>query len=210
MDGKPLIQWTIEQAISSTQVGRVVVSSDDDQILAIAKSLNCETVRRPSDLASDEAPVSAAISHLLDKLSVKDGDFNSLLLLEPTSPLRPTGFIDFCLSQYLAHPSAESVVSVAAIEGQHPDFSMMLDNDGIVHASTGGALVHKRRQELEPIYFLEGSLYATTIKNFREHNSMYGSRTLGIIVEKWQSFEVDDIDDFTIVEALMKAHIDEL
>jgi N-acylneuraminate cytidylyltransferase/CMP-N,N'-diacetyllegionaminic acid synthase len=210
MNGKPLIQWTIEQALRSRGIGRVVVSSDDEQVLSIARSLSCETVNRPSELANDETPVSEAISHALDELDIKDSDFNSIVLLEPTSPLRPAGFIDSCLTKFLSNPSFKSAVSVAKVEGQHPDFSMSLEVDGTVNSLVGESLLHKRRQDLEPIYFLEGSLYATTAANFREHNAMYGVDTLGIIVEKWQSFEVDDMDDFTVVEALMREHINEL
>jgi len=210
MMGKPLLQWTAEQAQRSSLVGRLVISSDDPDVLELGRLLGIEVLDRPSELAKDETSTSAVITHVLDELNIRNHEYQALVLLEPTSPLRPIGFIDQCLTEFWLHPNQKSAVSISRIEGQHPDFSMALSDNGIISPSTGETLQHKRRQDVERIYFLEGSFYATTLSNFRESSAIYGADTLGIIVEKWQSFEVDDIDDFIIVEALMKAHFDEL
>lgn len=210
MMGKPLVQWTGEQAQRSSRIGRLVISTDDEAVLELGRLLDIEVLARPSELASDEASVSSVITHVLDELNIHNDEYQAVVLLEPTSPLRPIGFIDRCLDEFWANPGLISAVSIAEVEGQHPDFSMSLSDDGFIRPAAKEGLQHKRRQDVKPVYFLEGSFYATTLSNFRETRALHSTHTLGIVVEKWQSFEVDDLDDFIIIEALMKAHFDEL
>lgn len=198
--GRPLVEWSILQALNAKNVGTVIVSSDDDRVLKIARELGAIAVTRPTYLASDSSPVGEALIHSLEESSLVEDDV-TVVMLEPTSPLRPRGFIDESLEKYWTS-GLDSAVSLGKTESQHPLFSVVLDGNSIVSRSDGGSLTYLRRQDVPDVYFLDGSFYATRLKHLRISGQMYSERTLGIPVEKWQQIEIDDIDDFRVAESL--------
>ena len=82
--GKPLIAWTIEAGLKSKYIDKVIVTSDDDEILDIAKQYGSDTIKRPDKLASDTATSFDAIKHTIDNVE----KYDYIILLQPTSPLR--------------------------------------------------------------------------------------------------------------------------
>lgn len=142
--GRPLIQWTIDAARASRYVDRLVLSSDDRAIIEVALSGGCEVpFRRDSALASDEA---SSIDVVIDALQ-RVPDYDIVLLLQPTSPLRNTADIDGAL-ELLAASAAPACVSVRAAE-EHPYWTFRLDDAGRLRRyaePAGGLPLH--RQEL--------------------------------------------------------------
>lgn len=104
--GKPLIWWTISEAMKSQALNRVVVSTDDPEIFALATEMDCEVVHRPAWMASDDAPIYLEIFRLIDLYSPE-----WVVLLQPTSPLRTVDDIDACVTKCIRAP-APSLVSV--------------------------------------------------------------------------------------------------
>ena len=128
-------------------------------------------------------------------------EFELLMLLEPTSPLREVSDIDNSLSQLESNKQARSIAGVCEVEAQHPDFLVKLEK-GLMRPFTTFEV--KRRQELSELYFFEGTVYAAEVEYLRESRTFYGNHTLAYVVSKQKSIEIDDEVDFVIAEVLMK------
>jgi CMP-N-acetylneuraminic acid synthetase len=160
-------------------------------------------------MATDESPVVTSLLHAIDLLLPSASSELTVVLLEPTSPLRPKGFIDQALNAYWTS-GACSAVSVGKSGSQHPSFSVKMTPKGFISQYDGAQLSHLRRQDAAEVYFLEGSFYATRLEFLRKSGEVYSGTILGITVKKWQEIEIDDLDDFTMAESLGTLHSNEL
>jgi N-acylneuraminate cytidylyltransferase/CMP-N,N'-diacetyllegionaminic acid synthase len=205
---RPLIAWTISTALEAAKQrpGRVVVSTDDQAIADVARQAGAEIpFMRPSHLASDEASSMDVVLHALDHFEAGGETFDLLCMLEATSPQRSVRDLVEAMDRLTRTEGAESIVGVCRCESGHPAFLARMDDKRFISPLSGGSFVFKRRQEIDDVFFFEGSLYISTVKALRERRSFYHERTLGFEMPKWKSFEVDDITDFVIIEALMRA-----
>lgn len=200
-NGLPLAEWTMRQAKDSKSLSRVIVSSDDDEILALGEEYGFISIKRPAELATDDAPIGAAIMDAISRSGIEIIDSDVIVLLEPTSPLRPKGFIDGCVEKFLAS-DANSSVSIGLSNSQHPLFSLVRKPNGELIRYDGQDLRYIRRQELENVHFLDGSFYSTELGQLKRSSQMYGGKVLGLPVEKWQEVEIDDEIDFAVAERL--------
>jgi CMP-N,N'-diacetyllegionaminic acid synthase len=204
LNGKPLIAWTIDEAKASKMISKVIVSTDDKEIARVAEGYGAEVpFYRPAELASDTATSMDVIIHALDFFAAKGEHFDVVMMLEPTSPLRERADIDKALQMLASTEGAESVVGICKSEASHPDFLVTLTGEGFLRSKAD--FIVKRRQELEDVYFYEGTLYASYVDVLRKKRNFYHNNTLGYIVPRWKSFEVDDMLDMVIIEAVMKA-----
>ena len=204
--GKPLLAWPIEAARASRYVDRVVISTDSAEFAALAQAAGADVpFLRPAEHASDTAPSIAFIEHALDTLAAAGDRYDLLVLLEPTSPLTEAVDIDAALEALVAaRPRAESIVGVTALVSTHPAFAVRLDAQGLMQpyaAASFGLL--PRRQDTEPLYSLDGSLYISTVEAIRRERGFCHARTLPFITPRWKSFEVDDLVDFICIEAIL-------
>jgi len=206
--GKPLIAWSIEAGLASRYIDDLVVSTDGDEIASVSKQYGAEVpFIRPSEFASDGASSVSAILHTLDYLEEHGRCYDLVVLLEPTSPLRETADIDTTL-ELLVEKNASSVVSVCAAEANHPSFMFKMDSATKKLLSFTGVQPNVlRRQDIEPVFFLDGTIYCSTSKKIREKKGFYHEETLAYEVPKWKSLEIDDADDFLMVEAVMKSRL---
>lgn len=204
--GKPLVAWSIEQGRASTYIDSVVVSTDDQGIAAVATQFGAEVpFIRPHTLASDTATSVDSILHALDFLEDAGRRYDIVVLLEPTSPLRESKDIDLALEKLIAHEEAQSIVGVAQVGSAHPAFLVQV-KDGLARPFNDTIIRALRRQDTEEVFFLEGSVYASYTRALRDRRTFYHDKTLPYLVPKYKSFEIDDLTDFFIVEALMTAH----
>jgi len=207
--GKPLISWTIENALESKYIDTVVVSTDSEEIAKISRFFGATVpFIRPVELATDDAKTFDVLMHALEhhaKLQNKSYDY--LILLEPTSPLREKYDIDLALEKLLNHPTAQAIVGISRTESQNPEFLLKIRDDESLVGFCNKQFGTKRRQEIDNVYFLEGSIYISEINSLILNKSFFHKRTIGFIVPKWKSLEVDDLDDFVMIEALMKKRI---
>lgn len=207
--GKPLLQWSVEHGLSSRCVDKIVVSTDSEEFADVARKCGAAVpFLRPEFLASDTATSVDVILHAVDFLEERGEFFDILTLLEPTSPLRAPEDIDNALELLLSESEAESVVSVSRTEAHHPAFLMQMMGDKFLKPYLSDFKVI-RRQEITPLYFLDGTVYVSRIEALRRRRSFYHERTLGYEVPKYKSFEVDDLDDFIICEALHRVKFPE-
>ncbi len=203
--GKPLIAWSIEQAKACKYIDRVVVSTDDNAIAKIAVEYGAEVpFLRPAHLATDTASSIDAVIHAIKFFEKEGSVFDFLVLLEPTSPLRDSEDIDKALEELQRKNDAESIVGVSKVVNVHPSFLFRIRNETIEPYSDQ-TFETIRRQDLDDLYFLEGSLYISYCSSLKKRNSFYHNATLPYIMPKYKSYEIDDLDDFIIVESLLAA-----
>jgi CMP-N,N'-diacetyllegionaminic acid synthase len=202
--GKPLIGWSIEQAFASKYIDEVVVSSDCPEIIEISRKFGANVpFKRPAKLASDNSTTIDVLIHCLDWFEEKNKSFDILVLLEPTSPIREVSDIDNSL-RILISKEQGSVVSVCKTEGQNPAFCFKKNDDSKINPYLEIQPTNLRRQEIEPVYFLDGTIYSSFTSSLRNQKSFYHNCTFGFEVPKWKSLEIDDIVDFSMVESVMR------
>ena len=202
--GKPLIVWTIDAAKKAYCLDAIVVSTDNLEIVEAARQAGAEVpFMRPDVLASDTTSSIDVVLDAIDVLETAGRTFDVVVLLEPTSPLREPSDIDQGVTR-LVESGSGSLVSVCRADTTHPAFMFRRQANMRLRPFLGRQPTGMRRQDIEPLYFLEGTLYASRIEALRLHRSFYHEDTIGYEVPKWKSLEIDDIDDFNMVEALMK------
>ncbi len=202
--GKPLIAWTVESARGSRYIDYLALSTDSEDIAKVVRAFGVDVpFLRPPELASDDATSVDVVAHALRFLQGSGHEFEILVLLEPTSPLRDSKDIDFALEQMLAS-KAESIVSVCRAESTHPAFMFRRTESNRLASNQPEGFAVLRRQELEPMFFLEGSVYASKVETLLRERTFCHRNTIGFEVPKWKSPEIDDIVDFLHVEAIMK------
>jgi CMP-N,N'-diacetyllegionaminic acid synthase len=208
--GKPLIAWTIEQALASKYLDKVMVSTDDEEIARIAKDHGAEVpFIRPAELATDTAKTIDVIYHSLEFYKERSVSFNYLALLEPTSPLRAEGDIDKSI-KLLSDQEAEadSLVSVGEVHMEHPSIVKKIENNYVKPYEKTREII-TRRQDLSKAYFPYGVIYLSKITSLEATNTFYQERTIPFFIQRWQNYEVDDIFDLMCIEAILKYKIRE-
>jgi CMP-N,N'-diacetyllegionaminic acid synthase len=197
--GKPLIAWTIEAAMKSQYIDKVVVSSDDDEILDIAEQYGSDTIERPEDLASDTASSFDAIKHTIENIE----SYDYVVLLQPTSPLRTEEHIDKAI-ELLEIKNADAIVSVCEME-HSPLWSNTLSNDGNMNCFIREEVKNKCSQDLETYYRLNGAIYiCRTTKLLEEKSFFIADNIYAYVMDRESSVDIDEAMDFKLAEMLMK------
>ena len=204
--GKPLVAWPISAALGCKEVDKVIVSSDCGEIAKIAEKWGAEVpFLRPDDLSGDNASSMDVVMHVIEELEDQREHFDYVVMLEPTSPLTESEDLSQAL-KLLTESSinADAIVGVSCIEATHPEYSVKRSADGLIKpAFMKNFASLKRRQDVDELYFLEGSLYISSVRAFKSHKTFYGSTTLGYVVPRWKSFEIDELVDFFCIEAII-------
>ena len=158
---------------------------------------------RPVELAGDTASSVDVVLHAIDWLASVGEHYDVVVLLEPTSPLRESEDIEGALDT-LVRTGAESVVSICRVESTHPAFIYRRGDGERLNPLMQRQPTGLRRQEIEPLYFLEGTVYVSQINALRRYQSFYHEDTVGYEVPRWKALEVDEMDDLVMIEALMR------
>ena len=196
---KPLIEWTIEAGLGSNYIDRVVVSSDDEEILSIAEEQGVTTISRPDHLSNSKSKTTEVISHVLDSIA---DQFDYFVILQPTSPLRHSAHIDEAI-ELILHKNANAVVSIS--ESKHsPLWCNTLPNDGLMNDFIPDSAKGKRSQDLEKYYRLNGAIYIVYTKCFNSSNSLMPKDTYAYLMKQEESIDIDTKYDFLCAEAIMK------
>lgn len=208
--GKPLIAWTIEQALKSKYLDKVLVSTDDEEIAKISKKYKAEVpFLRPKWLARDKSPTSDTIIHAINWFENRGEIFDILVLLEPTSPLRKENDIDKALEEFIKNYAlADSLVSVGEVHMENPYIVKKIEN-GYVKPFVKVNKKINQRQDLPKVYFPYGVIYAVKVQSFKDKKTFYLDKILPYFIERWQNYEVDDIYDFYCIEIILNKKIAE-
>ena len=204
--GKPLIAWSIEQALACSEIDTVIVSTDSQSIADVSESYGAEIpFIRPDELSGDMASSIDVVIHAIEHMKEQGLEYDLVALLEPTSPLRESNDISGAINYLLKTQDVESVVGVSLVEGTHPSYLYRKEGEFLrpyLEVYTGSNL---RRQDLDNLYFLEGSVYVSRIDSMYARRSFYHEATAPWVVPRYKSYEVDELADLIIIESLMVA-----
>jgi CMP-N,N'-diacetyllegionaminic acid synthase len=196
--GKPLILWTIEQALAAKRLSDVVVSTDSEEIAAFARAAGAlAPFLRPPELATDEAATEPAMRHALGQMEQRGDPYDAVMLLQPTSPLRLPGTIDRAIEAFNTS-GADSLLGVVA------NHAFFWQTDPI-RASYDPAN-RPRRQDIAPSdrrYRETGSIYLTRRDAFLEDGNRLAGNIALFEMDEREGWEVDTLTDFAVLETLM-------
>ena len=167
--GKPLIVYTIEAALKSEYLDKIIVSTDDKEITEVSRRYGVEVIKRPKTLATNKAKTVDAIFHVLDVLERKKYIPDLIVLLQPTSPLRNSGDIDKAINTFFRN-KGDSVVSVYQMEPSSY-WSFKIEG-GYLKPLLGRKNFLKRSQDLSKTYVINGSIYIASPKIIRKYNNI--------------------------------------
>lgn len=197
--GKPLIWYTINEAKKSKYINKLILSTDDNKIIEVAKRYNIEIIKRPKELAKDDSPTIDTINHVLR--SLKDYKPEIIVLLQPTSPLRTVEDIDQTIKTLL-ETNADSVETFCEIE-HHPASMFIIDENNDAYP-LDKENYKKMYQDLPKVFRENGAVYAVKTDVLTRENTFYGKRHKACIIPKERSVDIDDMASLRLAEFLLK------
>ncbi|MGL0935018.1 acylneuraminate cytidylyltransferase family protein [Vibrio vulnificus] len=204
LNGKPLIQWTIDAALAVQEIARVMVTTDCEAIAEIAKQAGAEVpFIRPPELATDTSSSTDVIRHALDFYRAQGEEFDFVLLLQPTSPIRSADDIRHAIEQLKAH-TADAVVSVCPCD-HSPLWANTLPDDRSMADFIRHEVSQLRSQDLPDYYRINGAIYLTRVSRFYQENSLFlSSNIFAYVMDNESSVDIDHELDFLIAETVLK------
>lgn len=176
--GKPLITWSIEHAQKSKLIDRFVVSTEDKEIGEIAGKYGAEVLQRPAALATDAADTLPVLEHIIREIPC-----DTLVLLQPTSPIRSSGLIDSCIEEF-SKKKADSLAT-----GFYCKYIEYGKNT-------------KRRQDINGFFYDDGNVYVINTDIIKK-GQQYGSNVAKKVISREENNEIDDEFDFWLVEKIL-------
>lgn len=197
LDGRPLIAYTIEAALESVAVDDVVVTTDDEEIAAVARKCGAEVpFMRPAELATDESKTIDCVVHARDAMCGMGREYDGLILLQPTSPLRKSSDIDEAVTVWAAHGKL-GLCSVSVAE-ENPLLLRTLGEGGVVHPVISQSST-MRRQDVPAYYRVDGSIYINRFFELSLSTSL-NDNPIGFLMSKKRSIDIDTFEDFRHAE----------
>lgn len=203
LNGKPLVQWSIEHALSCPHLDDIHLSTDSQEIAEIGKKLIPVDFLRPENLSQDSSDIVDAALYVLDSYErTKNKTYDILVLLEPTSPLRSSDDITKALTLFSDnYANTDSVVSVGEIHLENPYRGKIVKNNLLESIFPGK---HVPRQELPTTYFPYGVFYGIKTSALKEYRTFFPPKMTPYFIERWQNFEIDDYIDFICIEKILE------
>jgi CMP-N,N'-diacetyllegionaminic acid synthase len=204
--GRPLIAWSIatgEALRASGVLARCIVSTDDEEIAAVARGYGADVpFVRPGAAATDSAKALAYVTHALDTLEPQDGAYDAVMLLQPTSPQRDVGAIASAVARFRAGRS-DSLISCYQ-EDYVNDLVMYIDHsDGTLEPKNPHHNEGVRRQDHGPVMVRNGAVYLTRVSYLRATGQLVCNRPMLLTMRKIDSIDVDTPDDLELLRAVL-------
>jgi CMP-N-acetylneuraminic acid synthetase len=201
---KPLIVYTIEEALRSRYLTKVVTSTENKEIARIAKNSGSEVIMRPKNLARDYTPTFPVVEHALNYLRKRSLKPDIIVLLQPTAPLRKAAFLDEAIEILLKNKRrADAIVSLCKIDEPHP-YKLKVIRNGFVQPFMKGAHGFMPRQLLPQVYRLNGAFYIVKTAVCLEKKTLLPERTLPYFMEERFSVNIDTPRDLVLAEYFLK------
>ena len=204
--GKPLIAHSITAAQQSKLLSYFIVSTDSEEIAMVAESYGADVpFIRPSELATDSADTFGVVLHALDFMENKlKTHFDAVILLQPTTPLRESAWIDDAIKR-LQESDLDSIVSVVDVGANHPYRMYRINqNEELEPFIEGVADPMMPRQKLPQVYIRSGDIYATRRSCLLEKKSLIGSRSGGFRIDSAQAVNIDEPNDLELARLKMR------
>lgn len=207
--GRPMVAWTLEHALRSARVSAVVLSTDDAEAATVARGLGVEVIDRPAELAHDTATVDSAARHAVQRYEATHGvAVGAAVILYGNVPVRPADLSDRAVAM-LAGSGADSVQSVAPVGKMHPYWMKRLEpaegGDRLVMYEDNAVY---RRQDLPPVYMLDGGVIAVTRASLftvaeGQPHAFLGADRRAVVTGPGEVVDVDDATDRRVAEAIL-------
>ena len=204
LGNQSLIEYTIAACKASQRLVEYIVSTDDLEIAAVARSAGAAVpFIRPGDLATDQAKAIPVIRHALMIMEgLNNMQYDAVMMLQPTTPFRTGNDIDSSIA-ILEKSGADSVISVVDVTGHHPARMKFLSGDRLIDPEFCEAYENQPRQELPPMYIRNGAIYLTK-RDVLLSGSFKGQDCRAYLMETIRSVNIDTMLDFEYAEFLLK------
>lgn len=179
--GKPLIAWTVEAAQKANLLDRYIVSTENEEIACISKRYGAEVLKRPVELATDEADTLGVLQH-----TIKHIPCDIVVLLQATSPIKKQGLIDECIREFIKK-GCDSLAT------------------GFICKCTDYGKPRPRRQDIEGFFYDDGNVCVIKA-DFIRNGDQYGKKISRKIISRWENVEIDDEFDFWVAERILSEH----
>lgn len=204
LGGRPLLDYVVTAGQKSGALSRIIGSTDDPEILAHMSELGISAHKRPPELATDDAPVKAAVVHLLNSVAAAGEALPEfLVLLQPTSPFLLPEHVRAVVERLRAEPEAGSCQTVISCPHNSHAVNQRSFGDGnvrfVFEAERELAYNKQRKQE----HFLFGNLIATRTRRLMAGESLFAAPSAGVKIPRIYGFDLDDSNDLIIAEALL-------
>jgi N-acylneuraminate cytidylyltransferase len=204
LGGKPLIAWSIEQALAVSRISRVIVSTDSEEIAAVARQHGAEVpFIRPAELALDDSPEWLAWRHALTFLQDTEGVLPDAMLSVPTTaPLRQAIDLENCLDEF-AKGDSDTVITVSDAY-RNPWFNMVKQNsDGSVGLVMGTVTGITRRQDAPAVFDMATVAYVARPQFVLQQMGTFSGRVRAVMVPVERAIDIDTLFDFELAEFLL-------
>lgn len=199
--GKPLIAWTIKTALESEYIDEVCVSTDSEKIFEVSKLFGAKPkFKRPAEFAQDDSTTIEVLFHVLDEYQKMGKNFDIIICLEPTSPIREKKDIDKGLELLLENSNAWSLASVT--EAKDVSLFASIESNFLSWYKTAPNFYDRHKNK--KLYYLEGTVLLSWVDKLIENKGFYHERTLGLNVPRWKSTDIDDLVDWYQAEGIIK------
>lgn len=198
LNGQPLMSWSIKTGLACKTIDRLIVSTDSQVYADVAKKFGAQVLMRPAELSQDDTPMVPVLQHALKTYPEAD----TLVLLDPTSPLRTVKDINDCLEK-LKLPDTDSVVTVC--EAEHNPYYVMAEikNDYLQYPLVKPKTEIHRRQDAPKVYRLNACVYAIK-KSVLEAGKIFTDKTRVVEMPQIRSSHIDHEVDYLYTEFLLK------
>lgn len=202
LNGKPLIAWTIVASLNSKYITKTVVSSDDDEILNISKKYGSDIIKRPDELALDTTASEPVVKHVIEEEIKKNQEFDYIVLLQPTSPLRDAKNIDEAFD-ILFKNNATALISVSEIDNKI--LKAFKENEfGYLEGISNNEYPFVRRQDLPKTYLSNGAIYIIETNEFMKNETFLSNKAVSFIMKEDISLDIDTVDDLDKIKRRLK------
>lgn len=207
LGNKPLLAYTIDAANQSKLLTKVILSTDDKDIIACAKNYNVEIpFIRPEHLATDTAKSIDVVQHAVQFMESKGEFFDAICLLQATSPFRENGIIDLAIQKFI-DTDADALISVLPVPHEYnPHWTFEVNESGSLKIATGENEIISRRQDLPIAYHRDGAIYITKTE-FIKKGTFYGNTLTYIESDPNLHVNIDTLLDWEKAEEIYLKNI---
>ena len=205
LGGQPLLKYTWDVASKSKYLTTVILSTEDDGIMEVGKSLGVPIpFKRPTSLSEDTSTSLDVIKHALNFYEQKGEPFDAVCLLQVTSPFRTVSFLDEAIKKFIDSKS-DALVSVLEVPHEYnPHWTFKADSSNQLSIATGEQKIITRRQDLPKTYHRDGSIYLTKASVILNESSLFGNSLSYILSNKNTHVNIDTMEDWNKAEVICK------
>lgn len=204
LNGKPLIEYSIDESLSSKLINETYVTSEDKDIIQISMKSGANIIYRPLELAQDDSSSVDVILHSLNYLEINNKLPDFFVLLQPTSPLRTSKDIDNAINLFINN-DCDALVSVCELE--HNALLNLTIKNNFLESNCDEKFLNMRRQELPTFYSPNGAIYIIKTKVIQKEKTFFPKKTIPYIMPQERSVDLDTEFDFKLAEFLLTSGV---